>query len=116
MLDARYFRDQLPDDVTAAGEQPTVELRLLTGQVHRVRAIHVVADGYVILERYRIRSEESGWTSNSAAEQTFGGGAAAETERAVVPFESVLDVVVASGRPSAATRIGFGPGFVRSGE
>lgn len=106
MLDARYFRDQLREDVAAMGELPVVEVRLRTGQVHRVKSVRTIENGYVTLDRYKVRGDVPGWGSKPD-EQVFDAGAAGEVELAVVPYESILDVVVTSERRATSARIGF---------
>lgn len=109
MLDARYFREQLAHDVASAGDQAVVEVRLLTGQSHRVRAVTAVADGYVTLEHYHRRGEAAIRTADWQ-DEVFGGTSPHEVDRAVVPYESILDVLVTPGRAVPAPRMGFGAG------
>ena|SRR5690349_15306707 len=108
MIDASYFRKQLSRDVAAAGEPAVLEIRLLNGQFHRVHNVLAVEDGYVSLAVYEQRGKEIQWRENWQ-EQVFDGKTASDVSRAVVPYESILDVVVLAGRPvSGQSRIGFG--------
>lgn len=106
MIDATYFQDQLPRDAAAVGKAAIVEVRVQSGQYHRVRAVLEVKPGYVVLERYEPRGEQG--TTQSWHEQVLGGKASGKVERAIVPYESILDVVIAEGGEAAVGRIGFG--------
>jgi len=107
MIDARYFREQLARDVQAMGERAVVELRLLGGHVHRVRSVVEVSDGHVTVERFAARGDEGAWEGDSWREQVMGAPAK-ETERVIVPFESILDVILTRGQAASGSRIGFG--------
>jgi hypothetical protein len=106
MLDAEYFRTQLDQDIAAVGGEAIVELRLLSRQAHRLRAVTRVAEGYVVVEAFQSRAED-GMRRDDSAEQTFGRKATGEVERATVPFESIVDVVVTPSTRPSASRIGF---------
>lgn len=107
MLDARYFRDQLPRDLTTAGERAVLEVRLLGGQSHRVRAVAAIADGYVTLAHYQRRGDDAIRTAEWQ-DEIFGGTTPHEVDHAVVPYESILDVLITPGRPTPGPRMGFG--------
>lgn len=107
MLNASYFRDQLPQDVSAAGASAVVEVRMLSGQMHRVRAVTSVSDGYATLECYDLRAAESAWKERWQ-EQVLGGPAPHGVERVLVPYESIQDVIITVGRATSTPRIGFG--------
>lgn len=106
MLDANYFREQLPRDVQAAGQRAIVEIRLRGGPVHRVRAVVAVNDGYVTFERYQQRGEDALWEGEGWKGEVLGGEARA-TDRVVLPYESVLDVIVMPGATVGGSPIGF---------
>jgi hypothetical protein len=106
MLDAEYFRTQLDQDVAAVGGEAVVELRLLSRQSHRLRAVTRIADGYVVVEAFVSRAED-GLRRNDSADLAFGRQSSAEVERATVPFESIVDVVVTPSKRTSASRIGF---------
>jgi hypothetical protein len=107
MIDATYFREQLARDLQAMGNRAVVELRLLGGHVHRVRSVVDVGDGHVTVERFPARGEEGNWEGDAWREQVMGAPAK-EIERVIVPFESILDVILTPGRASSGARIGFG--------
>lgn len=106
MLDAGYFNTQLAQDLASAGGDAVVELRLLSGQFHRLRAVQSVADGYVVVQAYQLRSDQAG-RKDDWSEQTFDGTSEHDLERAIVPYESILDVVVIPARRRGKSTIGF---------
>src|SRR5947209_19692473 len=97
MIDATYFRQQLPRDVASAGATAVVEVRLLNGQFHRVQGILGIEEGYVTLQAYEARAADGQWKDNWQ-EQVFEGKAANELRRAIVAYESILDVLVLAGK------------------
>ena len=108
MIDSTYFKKQLPRDVAAFADSAVVEVRLRSGQFHRVHTVLDIQEGYVILEAYEFRSNEVVWKENWQ-EQVLVGKAASDVSRAIVPYESILDVVVLPGRRAEKQpRIGFG--------
>ena len=107
MIDAKYFKDQLPRDVAALGDLAVVEVRLKGNQFHRVHKVLEIRDSYVSLEAYDFRGNETIWKENWQ-EQVLDGKTATEFSRAIVSYESILDVVVLPGRASRQPRIGFG--------
>ena len=106
MITAAYFRDRLARDVAAVGETAFVEVRLRNGDFHRVHRVLAVEEGYVSLEAYELRGNEAGWKEDWQ-EQVLDAKAAGEVSRAVVPYESIVDVVLRPGRAGASPRIGF---------
>jgi hypothetical protein len=105
MLDAEYFRTQMDQDIAAVGGEAIVELRLLSRQSHRLRAVARIAEGYVVVEAFQSRAED-GLRRDDSAEQAFGRQSV-EVERATVPFESIVDVVVTPSKRASTSRIGF---------
>jgi hypothetical protein len=107
VFDATYFRTGLPAQVATAGDAPTVELYLLSGQAHRVRSVEEVTDAYVVLDVYQRRAEGIGtatpWLGSGRPE-----AGADETHRAVIAYDAIAQVIIT--RPAAGTsaRIGFG--------
>ena len=106
MFDAKYFRSGLQADVDAVGGSAVVEVHLANGRVHRVRSVVETQDGYVRLEAYEARGDEAvrrpRWQ-----EKTPDGKAPQETERAVVAYEGIVNVVIIPVRPGAGPKIGF---------
>lgn len=107
MIDSAYFRHQMPRDIASAGETAVVEVRLLNGQFHRIQSVLGVEEGYVSLQAYEPRTADGQWKDNWQ-EQVFGGKAPNEVRRAVVAYESILDVLVLPGKTGGQPRIGFG--------
>ena len=107
MFDATYFRTGLPTQVAGAGDAPTVELYLLSGQAHRVRSVEEVTDGYVVLDVYQRRAEGIGaatpWLGSSRSDAS-----ADETHRAVVAYDAIAQVIITRPAASTSSRIGFG--------
>jgi hypothetical protein len=107
VIDASYFKDQLAKDLHAFGGRAVVEVRLLDGRLHRVHKVLTVGDGYVILEAYERRGNEAVWKDNWL-EQVMNAESAGEVSRAIVSYESILDVIVVAGKAGSQPRIGFG--------
>ena len=107
MIDSAYFEHRLVKDVAAVGEAAVVEIRLRNGQLHRVHRILSVENGYVVLEAYDLRGNEAVW-KEQWQEQVFQAKGTNATSRAVVPYESIIDVLILRGQPGNQPRIGFG--------
>lgn len=107
MIDSTYFRTRLATDVATFENAPIVEVHLLNGQFHRLRSVLEVQEGYVILEAYRLRTEE-GIAKREATDEVFGVHADREVERAIVAYENVVQVLVIPARLGGSARIGFG--------
>ena len=104
MFDAEYFRTTLPRDVAAMGDDPIVEIHLVSGQAHRVRAVTEIATGVVTLEAYLAKGDLAhhrprfGQATEDATPATF---------RAVVSYESIVAVVLDPSQENVRTRPGF---------
>jgi hypothetical protein len=109
VFDAAYFRTGLPSQLEAAGPEPSVEVHLVNGQAHRVRSLVEAADGYAVLEVYQRRAEMSGvkahWRGSAAAAVE---NPVEETQRAVVAYESIAQIVITPTQTVPAVKIGFG--------
>ena len=108
MLDAAYFRNRLAKDVATVGDAAVVEVRLRNGQLHRVHKILSVEDGYVILDAYELRGNEAALWKEQWQEQVFDAKGSTNVSRAVVPYESIVDVLILRGQVGTQPRIGFG--------
>ena len=108
MIDGTYFRTRLAADVGAFEQAPIVEVHLLNGQFHRLRHVLEVQEGYIILEAYRLRSDETMGKPDSG-EEVFGQTSNHEVERSIVSYESIAQVLIMPSRRGGAPRIGFGP-------
>ena len=113
MIDSTYFRSRLAADVRAFEQGSIVEVHLLNGQFHRLKSVLEVQEGYAILDVYRARSEEA-IARRDTPEEVFGVGNTGDTDRAVVAYESISQVLVIPAR-NAGARIGFGGGFGNMG-
>lgn len=107
MIDSAYFEHRLAKDVATIGDAAVVEVRLRNGQLHRVHRILSVENGYVVLEAYDLRGNEAIW-KEQWQEQVFGGKGSSTVSRAVVPYESIIDVLILRGQTGNQPRIGFG--------
>ncbi len=104
MFDAEYFRTNLPRDVDAMGGDPVVEVQLLSGHSHRVRAVVEVAPGFVVLDAYLGKGDLSHERPRFGAPDS----ASLDTFRAVVAYESIAAVVLDPSRTRAKAIPGFG--------
>jgi hypothetical protein len=103
MLDANYFRTAFPRDVEASGGSPVVEILLRNGQVHRVRSIVEIGDGWIALEVHPLKGDLS------HERPRFGGDDSAhETMRAVLALESISGIVFDPAPVQVRARTGFG--------
>lgn len=102
MFDANYFRTALKADLAAAGGSPVVELALLNGHVHRIKAVLDVADGYVTLAVHPIRGDLS------HERPRFGAtGDHDESVRVAVAYDSIAAVVFDPAPEQVKARPGF---------
>jgi hypothetical protein len=105
MFDAEYFRTTLTRDVDAMGGDPIVEVHLVTGQAHRVRAVIEISTGSVTLEAYLAKGD-------LAHHRPRFGAASAPSEphelyRAVLSYESIVAVVLDPSERTVRTQPGF---------
>ena len=105
MFDAEYFRTALARDVEAMGGSPIVEVHLVNGQSHRLRAVTEISAGFVTLEAYLGKGD-------LAHQRPRFGQAASEGEphdvfRAVVSYDSIVAVVLDPSRQTERGRPGF---------
>jgi hypothetical protein len=105
MFDAHYFRSTLQKDVDALGGDPIVEVLLLNGHAHRVRAVLDAGDGHVTLETYPAKGDLG------HDRPRFGdakGAAAPDTFRTALSYESIAAVVLDPAPTQVRPRAGFG--------
>ena len=107
MIDSAYFEHRLAKDVATLGDAAVVEVRLRNGQLHRVHKILSIEQGYVVLEAYDLRGNEAIW-KEQWQEQVFEAKGSSAVSRAVVPYESIIDVLILRGQVGSQPRIGFG--------
>ena len=106
MIDGTYFRSRLAADVRAFDQGSIVEVHLLNGQFHRLRNVLEVQEGYMIIDVYRARTEES-IARRDSPEEVFGVANTGDSDRAVIAYESISQVLVIPARVTGG-RIGFG--------
>jgi hypothetical protein len=106
VFDKAYFHSVLANQVKAAGNEPTVEVHLVSGQGHRVRSIIDAADGYVVLETYQRRAEltsrQGRWVGAKQASPPDE-----ELNHAVVSYHTISQVVITPTDTHEGPRIGF---------
>jgi len=106
VLDKAYFTSVLAGQVKAAGNEPMVEVHLVSGQGHRVRSVIDASDGYVVLETYQRRAELT-----SRQGRWIGTPEAApgehELHHAVVSYHTISQVVITPTDMHEGPRIGF---------
>jgi hypothetical protein len=107
MIDSAYFEHRLGKDVATVGDAAVVEVRLRNGQLHRVHKILSIEQGYVVIEAYDLRGNEAIW-KEQWQEQVFEAKGSSAVSRAVVPYESIVDVLILRGQAGSQPRIGFG--------
>jgi hypothetical protein len=102
MFDANYFRTALPADLEATGGSPVVELALLNGHVHRVRAVVDIGQGYVTLLVHHVKGDLT-------HERPRYGSAAQGTDpvRVAVAYDSIASVLYDPAPEQVKTRPGF---------
>ena len=96
----------LETDVQNIGRAAVVELHLRSGRTHRIRSVLSVHAGYVTLEVYRAHGDEA--TARLRWAGKASEGAPDEVRRAVVPYESIVDLTITASKTDDARGIGFG--------
>jgi hypothetical protein len=106
VFDSEYFRTTLQSDVDAVGGSAVVELQMVNGRTHSLRAVLSVHSGYATFEAFRARGDqplrELRWK-----EAPRDGEPAAETYRAIVAYDGIAAVTVTPATPAGAAKIGF---------
>jgi hypothetical protein len=103
MFDASYFNHKLKRDVEATSGAPIVELLLVGGHVHRIRAVIDTTDDWVTLEAYQMKGDLA------HQRPRFGESSSApyETFRVVVAYENIASIVLDPSPAESRTRPGF---------
>ena len=106
MFDKAYFSSTLAGQVEAAGNEPTVEIHLVSGQGHRVRSVIDAQEGYVVLETYQRRAElttrQGRWIGTTASSP-----ADAELHHVAVSYHTISQIVITPSDTHDGPRIGF---------
>lgn len=105
MFDASYFKNQLAKDVEAAGGSPIVEVLLLSGHSRRVRSVESTHDGYVLLEVFHLKGDQS--LHGAHWQQRSRSGDGRETYRAAVSYEAIAEVLIDETPASVDRKLGF---------
>lgn len=107
VFDKSYFASTLAQHIQAAGDEPTVEIHLLTGQGHRVRSVIEATDGYLVLEAYQRRAEITGTKGRWYGEKD-PSGKNNELHHVIVSYDSISQIVITPTETAEGPRIGFG--------
>jgi hypothetical protein len=111
MFTAEYFRTQLRREVEATGGEPVVEVYLVNGHSHRIRAVVDVPQGYVVLEVYQLKGNPAVQkpTLRDAARRGDApqGDAPQDTRRVAIAYESIVEVRI----DPASSHLRAQPGF-----
>ena len=105
MFDKAYFNSVLASQIKAAGNEPMVEVHLVSGQGHRIRSVVDAQDGWVVLETYQRRAEltsrQGRWvgTPESAASD--------ELHHVAISYHTISQVVLTPTDAHEGPRIGF---------
>ena len=106
MFDKAYFNSVLASQIKAAGNEPMVEVHLVSGQGHRVRSVLDAQDGWVVLETYQRRAEltsrQGRWVG--AKEGSADDG---ELHHVAVSYHTISQVVITPTDTHEGPRIGF---------
>jgi len=106
VFDKAYFSSVLANQIKAAGNEPMVEVHLVSGQGHRVRSVLDAQDGWVVLETYQRRAEltsrQGRWVGTKEASPADG-----ELHHVAVSYHTISQVVITPTDAHEGPRIGF---------
>jgi hypothetical protein len=106
VFDKAYFSSTLASQIKAAGNEPMVEVHLVSGQGHRVRSVLDAQDGYVVLETYQRRAEltsrQGRWIGAKDASPTDS-----ELHHVAVSYHTISQIVITPTDTHEGPRIGF---------
>ena len=105
MFNEHYFQTTFPRDLDATGTHPQVEIQLLSGHAHRVRAILEISASSVTLETYHAKGDLT--HERPRFGDTADDGRQRETYRAVVAYEAIAAVIFDPTTAQARARPGF---------
>lgn len=108
MFDEHYFTTMLGRDVEATGGHPIVEVQLISGHVHRVRAIIETSTGSVTFDAYHAKGDLAHERPRFGEADSHGAPRA--TFRAVVAYESIVAVILDPSQEQVRARPGFATG------
>ena len=105
MFDTEYFRNTLQGDVDATGKSSAVELTLRTGRTLRLRSVLAIQPGWVTLEAFLPRTDDSSRTPRWMEEAQAGRPMA--TQRVVVAYEEIVAVAISDPQAADSPKVGF---------
>jgi hypothetical protein len=105
VFDKAYFSSVLANQVKTAGNDPTVEVHLVSGQGHRVRSVIDATDGYVVLETYQRRAEptsrQARWVGTKETK------ASDDLHHVAISYHTISQIVITPTDTHEGPRIGF---------
>lgn len=105
MFTAEYFRTRLRAEADESGTAYVVEVFLVNGHSHRVRAILDTPQGYVLLEVYQQRGEAT--KQPMSWDGTPEANAAHETRHVALSYDGIAEVRIDPAVPKTRTLPGF---------
>lgn len=105
MFDANYFRTVLPREIETMGGSPVVEVALVNGHVHRLRAVADASDGQVTFVVHPVRGDLSHERPRFGAGETGSGSV-----RVAVAYDSIVAVLIDPAPDTVKGRPGFTSG------
>ena len=105
MFDANYFRAVLPREIETVGGSPVVEVALVNGHVHRLRAVADVAEGHVTFVVHQLRGDLSHERPRFGTADSGSGSV-----RVAVAYDSIVAVLIDPAPDTVKGRPGFTSG------
>jgi len=106
VFDKAYFNATLATQIKAAGNEPMVEVHLVSGQGHRVRSVIDATEGWVVLETYQRRAEltsrQGRWIGTKEASPGDG-----ELHHVAISYHTISQIVITPTDTHEGPRIGF---------
>lgn len=106
VFDKAYFTSILAGQIKSAGNEPMVEVHLVSGQGHRVRSVVDATEGWVVLETYQRRAEltsrQGRWIGTKEASPANG-----ELHHVAISYHTISQVVITPTDAHEGPRIGF---------
>jgi hypothetical protein len=105
MFTAEYFRTRLRAEAEALGSPYVVEVFLVNGHSHRVRAIRDTPQGYVLLEVYQNRADPNKQPMHW--DETPNADPSNELRQVALSYDGITEVRIDPATPRTRTLPGF---------
>lgn len=105
MFTAEYFRTRLRAEAEALGSPYVVEVFLVNGHSHRVRAVRDTPQGYVLLEVYQNRADAT--KQPMSWDETPDTSVAHELRQVALSYDGIAEVRIDPATPRTRTLPGF---------